>query len=105
MYKIRKDLSNSDKVKEILTTGIISKKSKIMLFSCCYRPTKGITENVTAYLTSISQRVQNEKKKSFIISNFFLNSLNYNQDSNVKHFHHKLFEFKFIPLIVKIARQ
>ena len=72
MYKIRKDLSISDKDKKILTTEIISKESKNMLLSCCYRPPKGITENLTAYLTSIFQRVQNQKKKSFIIGNFNL---------------------------------
>ena len=35
MYKIRKDLSISDKDKEILTIEIISKESKNVLSSCC----------------------------------------------------------------------
>ena len=26
-----------------------------MLLSCCYRPPNGITENLTAYLTNISE--------------------------------------------------
>ena len=67
MYKIRKDLSISDKDKEILTIEIISKESKNMLISCCYRPPKGITENLTAYLASIFQGVQNEKKKFLLL--------------------------------------
>ena len=59
MYKIRKDLSISDKNKEILTIEIVSKGSKNMLLSCCYGPPKEI-------LASMFQGVQNEKKKSFI---------------------------------------
>ena len=73
MYKIRKDLSISDKDKEILTIEIISKESNNMLISCCYRPPKGIMENLTVYLASIFQGVQNEKKKVFIIGDFNLN--------------------------------
>ena len=59
MYKIRKDVSISDTDKIILTIEIISTESKNMLLSCCYRPPKGITENLTAYLTALFQRIQN----------------------------------------------
>ena len=102
MYKIRKDLSISDKDKEILTIEITSKESKNMSISCCYRPPKGITENVTAYLASIFQGVQNEKKKIFIIGNFNLNCLN--EGNNIRHFYHKVFELGFILLIGKPTR-
>ena len=37
IYKVRKDLSISDKDKEILTIEIISKESKNILLSCYYR--------------------------------------------------------------------
>ena len=104
MYKIRKTLSISDKDKEILTIEIISKESKNMLISCCYRSPEGITENLTAYLASIFQGVQNEKNKIFIIGDFNLNCLNYNEDSNIRHFYHKVFELGFIPLIDKPTR-
>ena len=104
MYKITKDLPISDKDKEILTIETTSKESKNMLISCCYRPPKGVTENLTAYLASIFQGVQNEKKKIFIIGDFNLNCLNYNEDSNIRLFHHKVFELEFIPLIDKPTR-
>ena len=104
MYKIRKDLSIFDKYREILTIEIISKESKNMLLLCCYRSPKGITENLTAYLASIFQGVQNQKKKSFIIRDFNLNCLNYNEDSNIRHFYHKMFALGFIPLIDKPTR-
>ena len=104
MYDIRKDLSIYDKEKEILATEIISNESKNMLLSCCYRPPKGITENLTAYLASIFQGVQNEKKKSFIIGDFNLNCLNYSEDSNIRYLYRKVFEPGFIPLIVKPTR-
>ena len=75
-----------------------------MLISCCYRPPKGITENLTAYLASIFQGAQNEKKNIVIIGDFNLNCLNYNEDSNIRHFYHKVFELGFISLIGKPAR-
>ena len=103
MCEIRKDISISNKDKEILTIEIISKESKTMLISCCYRPPKDITENLTAYLASIFQGVQNEKKKIFIILIFII-CLNYNEDSNIRHFYHKVFELGFIPLINKATR-
>ena len=78
-----------------------SNESKNILLSRCYRLPKGITENLTAYLISIFQGVQNEKKKSLIIGNFNLSCLNYNEDSNIIHFKHKVFELRFILLINK----
>ena len=48
--------------------------------------------------------MENEKNRSFIIGDFNLNSVNYNQDSNIKHFHHKFFELVFVPIINKPAR-
>ena len=60
-----------------------------MLLSCCYSHLKGIMENLTA---SIFQGVQNEKNKSFVIGDFNLNCLNYNEDGNIRHFYHKVFE-------------
>ena len=48
--------------------------------------------------------MENEKNRSFIIGDFNLNSVNYNHDSNIKHFHHKFFELVFIPIMNKPAR-
>ena len=57
-----------------------------------------------SYLASIFQGVENEKKKIFINGDFNLNCLNYNEDSNIRHFYHKVFELGFIPLIDKPTR-
>ena len=84
MHKITKDFSILDKEKTILAIEIVSKESKNVLLSCCYRTPRDITENLTDYLISIFQRAQNEK--SLIISNFNLDCLDYNDDSNIKHF-------------------
>ena len=45
MYKIRRDVSFSDKGKEILTTEIIIKESKGTLLSFGYRPPESIRKN------------------------------------------------------------
>ena len=101
MYNIRKNLSISDKGNEILTIEITNKN---MLLPCCYRLLKGVTENLTVCLASIFQGVQNEERVSFIISNFNLNYLNYNENSNIRHVYHKVFELGFIPLINRPTR-
>ena len=103
-YEIRKNRSISDKVKEILTIEIICKESKNMLLSCCYRPPEALKENLTFYLTYIFQRVLNQEKISFIIGDFNLNCLNYNDGSNIKHFYHKVLELGFLPPIDKPKR-
>ena len=79
------------------------KKAKTYCFlAATGLPPKGITENLTACLTSIFQEVQNEKKERF--GDFNLNCFNYNEDSSIKHFYHKVFEFGLIPLIDKPTR-
>ena len=39
-----------------------------------------------------------------MIGNFNMNCFNYNEDSNIKRFYLKVFEFEFIPLISKPRR-
>ena len=85
MYKIRKDLSISDEGKEILTIEIISKESKSMLLSCCY--------------IAVTFR-ECKMRKNFYNGRFY----DLIEDSNIKHFYHKVFEFGFIPLIDKPTR-
>ena len=99
MHKITKDFSILDKEKTILAIEIVSKESKNVLLSCCYIPPRDITKNLTDYLISIFQRAQNEK--SLIISNFNLDCLDYNDDSNIKHFQRRVFQLGFVPLINK----
>ena len=75
-----------------------------MLLSCCYRLPKGITRILTFYLTSIFQRVQNEKKKNFYSWDFNMNCFNYNEDRNIKYFYHKVFQLGFTPVMEKPTR-
>ena len=95
MYKITNELYISDKDTE-----------NNMLLSCCHWPPKDITENLTPCLASIFQRVQNEKKKSFMIGNFSLNCLKYNIGRNIKHFTTNLFLLlASLQAFVKIVQQ
>lgn len=61
IYKIRNDLTISGR-DNFIGTEMISNESKNMLLSYCYRPPKGIMENLTAYITSKFQRVLQYKK-------------------------------------------
>ena len=103
MYRIRKDLSIYDKGKKILTSEIISIESRTYCFLAVIGLLR-VSENLTAYLASVCQGVQNDKKKSFIIEDFNLNCLNYNEGSNIRRFHHKVFELRLFFLLATIHR-
>ena len=68
------------------------KGNKNALFSCCCRPPKDITKNLSNYPTKIFEKVENVKKKF------------YNEDNNIKSFYDKLCEHGFSPLIGKPTR-
>ena len=52
-YKIRKDLSESDEHKEILSLEILYKNSSNILLSCCYKPSKGDNDILSMFLKQV----------------------------------------------------
>ena len=44
------------------------------------------------------------RKEKFYSWDFKMNCLNYNEDSNIKHFYHKVFQLGFIPVMDKPTR-
>ena len=81
----------------------LSVKKNALLF-CCSRPSKGITENLSTYLITIFDKVQNVKKGCFIIDNFNLGYLNYNEDNKSKSFYFKVCDHGFSLLVDKSKR-
>ena len=52
-YNIRKDLSESDKHKEILSVEISYKNSSNILLRCCYKPPKGDNDVLSMFLKQV----------------------------------------------------
>ena len=84
MYRIRDDLSVSGGDREYMTIEIINKGTKIYIISCCYKPPNGNTKNFTAHLNKIFQSANSEQKGFFILGDFILNCLNYNENTEVR---------------------
>ena len=61
-YKIRKDLSESDEHKEILSLEISYKNPPSILLSCCYKPPKSHNDILSMFLKQVFKKTAAEKK-------------------------------------------
>ena len=66
-YKIRKDLSESDEHKEILSLEVSCKNSSNILLSCCYKPPKGDNDILSMFLKQVFKKSTAEKKPYYLI--------------------------------------
>ena len=66
-YKIRKDLSESDEHKEILSLEVSCKNSSNILLSCCYKPPKGDNDILSMFLKHVFKKSTAEKKPYYLI--------------------------------------
>ena len=84
---LHNDLCVSDKDKEILTIEISRENDKNILLSCCCRPPNGDSENLSAFLqNNIIEKSISEKKISYMIGDFNMNCLKYNENAKTKYF-------------------
>ena len=65
--KIRKDLSESDKHKAILSLEVSYKNSSNILLSCCHKPTKGDNDILRMFLKQVFKKSTAEKKPGQLI--------------------------------------
>ena len=104
IYKSRNDLCKSDIDTESLTVEIINKVSKNIIISCCYKPPSGTTLNFSEHLKNIFQHATFENKIFYIIGDFNLNCLNFEESAEIRQFYNGIFEHGAIPLITRPTR-
>ena len=79
--------------KEILTIEISRGNYKNIILSCCCRPPIGDSENLSAFLQNKTiKKSVSEKKISYIIGDFNMNCLKYNETAKTKHFYDNIFD-------------
>ena len=100
-YKIRKDLSESDEHKEILSLEVSCKNSSNILLSCCYKPPKGDNDILSMFLKQVFKKSTAEKKPYYLIGDLNINCLEYFENEKVSTFYNSLFECGTIALINK----
>ena len=102
---LRSDLCVSGKGKEILTSEISRENDKNILLSCCYRPPSGDSENLSGFLQNkVIEKSVSKKKISYIIGDFNMNCLKYQENAKTKHFHDNIFEKGAIHIINRPTR-
>ena len=103
-YKIRKDLSESDEHKEILSLEVTRKNSSNILLSCYYKPPKGDNDILSMFLKQVFRKSTAEKKPYYLIGDLSINCLEYFENEKVSTFYNSQFECGAIALINKPAR-
>ena len=76
-YKFRKDVSESDEHKEILSLEISSKNSSNILLSCCYKPPKGDNDILSMFLKQVFKISAAKKKPYYLVGDLNINCLEY----------------------------
>ena len=103
-YKIRKDFSESDEHKEILSLEISYKNSSNILLSSCYKPPKGDNDILSMFLKQVFRKTAAEKKAYYLAENLNINCLEYFENEKVSTFYNSLFEYGASALINKPTR-
>ena len=103
-YQIRKDLSESDKHKEIFSLKVTHKNSSNILLSCCYKPPKGDNDILSMFLKQVFKKSTAEKKPYYFIGDLNINCLEYFENEKVLTFYNSLFGCGAIALINKPTR-
>ena len=103
-YKIRKDLFESDKHKEILSLEVSYKNSSNILLSCCYKPPKGENNILSMFFKQVFKKSIAEKKPYYLIGDLNKNWLEYFENEKISTFYNSLFEYGAIALMNKPTR-
>ena len=103
-YKIRKNLSESDEHKDILSLEISYKNSSNIVLSCCYKPPKGDNDILSMFLKQVSKKSVAEKKPYYLVGDLNVNCLEYLKNEKVSTFYNLLFECDATALINKPTR-
>ena len=75
-----------------------------MLITCCYRPPSGAIKGLSSFLENIFKKVNTKNKLCFVVGDFNLNSLDYNEKLEIRTFYNRIFAHGCIPLIRRPAR-
>ena len=103
-YKIRKDLSESDEHKEILSLEISYKNSSNILLSCCNKSPKDDNDILSMFLKQVFKKSAAEKKPYYLAEDLSINCLEYFENEKVSTFYNSLFEYCAITLLNKPTR-
>ena len=80
------------------------KKSNIIVGVICRHPSMDLTDFNGNYLNQLLENISKEKKSIFLLGDFNVNRLNYNEHNQTNEFLDSLASNSFIPLILQPTR-
>ena len=102
-FKERKDLSISNNESEVLSIEIINTTKNVVL-SSVYRPPDSSIKEFKTSLKPIFDDIQKSNKDLYLVGDFNINVLDYQNNTKVKDFVNFSFQNSLIPLINKPTR-
>ena len=106
-YKCRNDLNIYQKKNELESTfiEIVNPKKSNIIVGVIYRhPPMDLTDFNCNYLNKLLKNISQEQKSVFLLGNFNVNLLNYNEHNQTNEFLDSLATNSFIPLILQPTR-
>ena len=94
----------SDADNETLVIEIINKKSKNIIVGASYRPPNGKIKPFKTHIKHIFEKFMRGNKNFFLIGDYNLNCLDYDNNTMVKNFFDLLFQYGMISIINKKPR-
>ena len=102
LHQQRETVSDGDT--ECITVEIENKNSKKLLNTCCYRLLSGAIKGLNSFLENIFKKANTENKLCFVVGDFNLNCLDYNENLEIRTFYNRIFAHGCIPLITRPTR-
>ena len=102
MFKVRHDLSVSNENNESLFIEIINKNSKNLIVGTTYRPPSGKLKPFKNDFKSVLKKLNN--KHIYLLGDYNINALLYNEDNKIKEFFNMMFAHGMISIINKPTR-
>ena len=100
-YKCRNDLNiyKKNKLESTFIEIVSPKKSNVIVGVIYKHPSMDLTDFNCNYLNKLLQNISEEQKSIFLLGDFNVNLLNYNEHNQINEFLHSLASNSFIPLI------
>ena len=105
-YKCRNDLNiyNKNELESTFTEIVNPKKSNIIVGVIYIHPSMDFTDFNCNYLNQLLENISKKQKYIFLLGDFNVNLLNYNEHNQTNEFSDSLASKSFIPLILQPTR-
>ena len=75
-----------------------------IIVPCWYKSPSGAIKGLNSYLENVFKKANTENKLCFVVGNFSLKRLHYNESLQIRTFYNRIFAHGWIPLITRPTR-